>query len=328
MQDDRVDMKRTAIAHPIQGLIKYHGLKDELLKIPFHDSISVCTEPTSTRTTVEFGTDFKKDEVMVDDQLLDGREKERVELVLEKVRQLAGSNEGCKVVSVNDFRSNVGLGASASGFAALAVAASAALELKLSIRELSSLARLGAGSASRSVTGGFSRWYGGTGHDDSYSAPLASDSELPMGIVVAVIPAYKQTLDIHKDAVTSPFFHSRLAYIHEALAQMETAIRERNVPRIGMLAERDTLILHGITMTGEDEAMLWRPETLKVMAEVRRMRDDGVPAYFSIDTGATVYINTLPDKVGLVEGHIKDLGIETLRCGVGGKAELLSDHLF
>jgi len=323
-----LDMKRTAIAHPIQGLIKYHGLKDELLKIPFHDSISVCTEPTSTRTTVEFGTDYQKDEVKVDGRVLEGREKERVELVLEKVRQLAGSNEGCKVVSVNDFRSNVGLGASASGFAALALAAAAALDLKLSIRELSSLARLGAGSASRSVTGGFSRWYGGTEHEDSYSAPLASDMDLPMGIVVAVIPAYKQTLDIHKDAVTSPFFHSRLAYIHEALAQMETAIRNRDVPRIGMLAERDTLILHGITMTGEDEAMLWRPETLKVMAEVRRMRDEEIPAYFSIDTGATVYINTLPEKVGEVEGHIKDLGIETLRCGVGGKAELLTDDLF
>lgn len=321
-------MKATAVAHPIQGLIKYHGLRDERLKLPFHDSISVCTAPTSTNTTVETGTDHKEDIVTVDGKALEGRERERVLQVLDEARRMAGSEERCRVVSVNDFPSNVGLGASASGFAALAVAAAGALGLKLELRRLSTLARLGAGSASRSVTGGFSRWHMGTGHEDSYSVQLASADRMDMGIVVALIPAYKQTLDIHKDCVTSPFFHSRLAYVHGALADMEAAIRRGDMDRIGMLAERDTLVLHGITMTGEDEAMLWRPDTLKVMAEVRRMRDDGVPAYFSIDTGATVYINTHPDKVGLVEGHIKDLGIETIRCGIGGKATLVNNHLF
>jgi phosphomevalonate decarboxylase len=232
------------------------------------------------------------------------------------------------VVSNNNFMSNIGLGASASGFAALAVAAAAAAQIKLSPKELSTVARLGAGSASRSVTGGFSRWFMGTGHDDSYAVPLASEEELPMGIIVALIPKYKQTLDMHRDAVTSPFFHARLAYVHDALAAMEAAIRARDIEAIGALAERDTLILHGITMTGEGEAMLWKPETLKVMAEVRRLRDEDIPVHFSIDTGATVYINTLPAKVGEVEGYIKDLGIETIRCGVGGKAQLVNGHLF
>jgi phosphomevalonate decarboxylase len=168
----------------------------------------------------------------------------------------------------------------------------------------------------------------GTGHEDSFAVPLASETELSMGIVVALIPKYKQTLDMHKDAVTSPFFHSRLAYVHDALANMEAAIRAKDIERIGALAERDTLILHGITMTGEGETMLWKPETLRVMAEVRRLRDECIPAYFSIDTGATVYVNTLPDKIGVVEGYIKDLGIETIRCGVGGKAQVVGEHLF
>jgi phosphomevalonate decarboxylase len=46
-------MKATAIAHPIQGLVKYHGLKDAKLRIPFHDSISVCMQALCTTTTVE-----------------------------------------------------------------------------------------------------------------------------------------------------------------------------------------------------------------------------------------------------------------------------------
>jgi phosphomevalonate decarboxylase len=321
-------MKATAIAYPIQGLIKYHGLKDELLKLPYHDSISVCTSPTATTTTVEFGSDYKNDIVKVNERFLEARELDRCTLVLDEVRKLSNSNMKAMVVSNNNFMSNIGLGASASGFAALAVAAAAAAQIKLSPKELSTVARLGAGSASRSVTGGFSRWFMGTGHDDSYAVPLASEEELPMGIIVALIPKYKQTLDMHRDAVTSPFFHARLAYVHDALAAMEAAIRARDIEAIGALAERDTLILHGITMTGEGEAMLWKPETLKVMAEVRRLRDEDIPVHFSIDTGATVYINTLPAKVGEVEGYIKDLGIETIRCGVGGKAQLVNGHLF
>jgi len=58
-------MKATAIAYPIQGLIKYHGLRDEGLKLPYHDSISVCTSPTATTTTVEFGSDHKTDSIKV-----------------------------------------------------------------------------------------------------------------------------------------------------------------------------------------------------------------------------------------------------------------------
>jgi phosphomevalonate decarboxylase len=79
-------MKATAIAYPIQGLIKYHGLKDELLKLPYHDSISVCTSPTATTTTVEFGSDYKNDIVKVNERFLEARELDRCTLVLDEVR--------------------------------------------------------------------------------------------------------------------------------------------------------------------------------------------------------------------------------------------------
>ena len=47
--------KATAIAHTMQGLLKYHGLKNHELRIPFHDSISVNLDALYTKTTVEFG---------------------------------------------------------------------------------------------------------------------------------------------------------------------------------------------------------------------------------------------------------------------------------
>lgn len=319
-------MKGSAIAHPIEGLIKYHGLKDETLRIPFHDSISVATSPTASHTTVEFGR-FKKDTASVDGRQLADRELERVVFVVDEVRRRSGLDLKFRMVSKNNFMSNVGLGASASGFAALAVAASKAAGLKLSLEKMSVIARRGAGSATRSVTGGFSRWKAGFEDEESYSYQIASE-DLQMGIVVALIPAFKFTENAHKAVLTSPFFHSRLAFVHGALAEMENAIRKRNIEKIGILAERDSLILHGITMTSIDEMMLWRPETVKVILEVKKMRSEGLPAFFSIDTGATVYVNTKPKHVQEIEGRIKDLGIETIRCGVGGCAKSTQKHLF
>lgn len=319
-------MKGSATAHPIQGLIKYHGLKDESLRIPFHDSISVATTPTVSHTTVEFGR-FKRDAAAVDGKTLAGRELERVVAVVDEVRRRSGVEAKFKMVSKNSFPSNVGLGASASGFAALAVASCKAAGLKLSLEEMSVIARRGAGSATRSVTGAFSRWRAGHEDEESYSYQIESDS-FQMGIVIALIPAFKYTDTAHKAVLGSPFFHSRLAYVHGALAEMENAIRRHDVEKIGILAERDSLILHGITMTGLDEMILWRPETVKVILEVRKMREEGLPAFFSIDTGATVYVNTKPKHAKEVERRIKALGVESMVCGVGGSAGTTTKHLF
>lgn len=319
-------MKSSAVAHPIQGLIKYHGLKDEALRLPFHDSISVCTAPLLTHTTIEFG-DFPENEVVIDGNLVMGRELERAGLVIDTVRMQADIEGNFKMHSENSFPSNVGLGASSSGFAALAVAASSAAGLELEMQEISKFARLGAGSAARAVTGAFSRWKKGLSDSDSYSYQLATE-ELQMGILIALIPAYKSTEDAHREVKSSPYFQSRLAEMPRMLDEMELAIREGDVGKICQLAERDTLLLHGITMTGVGEMLLWRPETLSVIMKVRTMREEGVPAFFSIDTGATVYVNTFSDRVAEVKEHLDGLGIEIIECSVGGRAKVVDEHLF
>ena len=319
-------MKASAIAYPIQGLIKYHGLKDEKLRLPYHDSISVCTAPIHTLTTVEFG--HRQDMAEFDGQPAKGRDLERILAVVEPLRALAKEASGFKMVSENTFQSNIGLGASASGFAALAVATAAALGLDLSLEQISRYARRGAGSASRAVTGGFSRWYAGRSDEESYSHVLASPEQLDMGIVCALIPAKKSTDAAHKEIASSPFFKARLEYVEDALDKMERAIYARDIDRICALAETDTLLLHSITMTAIDELVLWRPETVKVIMEVKAMRQEGIACYFSIDTGATVYINSRLEDRQQVERRIQALGLETIACSVGGESRRVDDHLF
>jgi len=318
-------VKATAVAHPIQGLIKYHGLVDERLRLPFHDSISVCTAPLTSRTTIEFG-DFPEDAAKVDGKPVRSHDMERILTVVDPVRVKAKLRANFRMESVNDFPSNVGLGASASGFAALAWAACTAAGLSLPAKDISRIARRGAGSASRAVAGGFARWKSGVSDEDSYAYQLRED--LPMGIVVALVSAYKETESAHREAPSSPFFQARLAEMPKMLAGMEVAIREGDLGQVMMLAERDTMLLHGITMTGSSEMMLWRPETIKVILAVKRMREEGVPAFYSIDTGATVYVNTFPERVEEVDTRIRALGVETIRCSVGGAARSVDAPLF
>ncbi len=319
-------MKASAVAHPIQGLIKYHGLADPVLRLPFHDSISVCTAPLSTHTTLEFG-ESPQDAATIDGRDVNARDMERIRAVVDAVRARASIHDPFRMASVNDFLSNIGMGASASGFAALAVAAAHAAGLALSPEEISRFARRGAGSATRSVTGGFSKWKMGLTDEDSYAVQLAGE-DLRMAMIVALVPAFKQTDDAHREAPTSPFFHARLAEMPRLIAEMELAIRKRDIGAICALAERDTLMLHGITMTGASELVLWQPDTLRVILAVRQMREAGIPAFFSIDTGATVYVNTVPDRSEEVRQRVENLGFRTIPCVVGGPAEVTKDHLF
>ena len=210
---------------------------------------------------------------------------------------------------------------------ALALSACRAVGLPADLQEVSRMARRGAGSATRSVTGAFSKWKMGVSDEDSYAVQLA-DEDLQMDMVVALIPAFKQTEDAHREALTSPFFHARLAEMPRLIAEMELAIRKRDIGAICALAERDTLMLHGITMTGSAEMVLWQPETLRVILAVRKMRDAGIPAFFSIDTGATVYVNTLPGRGPEVRERIEELGIRTIPCTVGGAARIVEEPLF
>ena len=321
-------MKATARAHPIQGIVKYHGLRDEERRLPYHDSISVCTAPSATVTTVAFEADRGEDAYVVDCEDVSGRGAERIRAVVDAVRERAGIDDAVRLVSENSFPTNVGLGSSSSGFAAAAMALVAAADLDLSRPEVSTIARLGSTSAARSVTGGFSILRAGLNDDDCRSRRIegegARDLEADLRVVVGLVPAYKETESAHAEAADSPMFEARLAHVHGQLAEGLDAIRAGDFDRTFELAEHDSLSLAATTMTGPAGWVYWQPETLAIFEVVRDLRDSGVPVYFSTDTGATVYVNTTAEHAARVEDAIAGLGVETSVWGVGGPAEVLA----
>jgi phosphomevalonate decarboxylase len=106
---------------------------------------------------------------------------------------------------------------------------------------------------------------------------------------------------------------------------MTDALRAGSFDRIFEFAEHDSLSLTATTMTGPAGWVYWQPETIAVFNAVRELREEGVPVYFSTDTGATVYVNTRESAVDRVEAAVADCGVETHRWRVGGPAEVLGE---
>jgi phosphomevalonate decarboxylase len=318
-------MRATARAHPIQGLVKYHGMRDEQRRQPYHDSISVCTAPTATTTTVAFEADREADSYVVDGEPVEGRGAERIRAVVDHVRELAEVDHRVRFVSENSFPTNIGFGSSASGFAAAATALVAAAGLDLSRPAISAVARRGSASAARAVTGGFSHLHNGLDDADCRSERIETDLEDDLRVVAAEIPAYKETEEAHKEAADSHMFEARMAHIHEQIAEMRRSLRAAEFEAVFGLAEHDSLSLAATTMTGPSGWVYWQPESLAVFETVRELRETGVPVYFSTDTGASVYVNTTADHVDHVEDAIAELGVDTNVWEVGGPAAVLDE---
>ena len=324
-------MKATATAHPIQGLVKYHGMRDPELRFPYHDSISVCTAPSRTTTTVEWQPDAG-DDYVVDGETVEGRGAERVGMVADHVREVAGFDHGLRVVSENSFPSNVGFGSSSSGFAALAVALVEAAGLEMTLPEMSAVARRGSSSAARAVTGAYSYLSAGLNDEDCRSVRMETgasegfDPEEDLRVVTALVPAYKETEAAHEEAEASHMFDARMAHVHEQLQRMRDALRRGSFHDAFELAEHDSLSLTATTMTGPAGWVYWQPETIAVFDAVRELREEeDVPVYFSTDTGASVYVNTTADAADRVEERIAEVGVDTEVWEVGGPAEVLPE---
>jgi phosphomevalonate decarboxylase len=319
-------MKATAKAHPIQGLVKYHGMRDAELRLPYHDSISVCTAPSHTRTTVEFEPDASEDTYVIGGEEVTGRGAERIDAVVDHVRTLADFDHAVRLESENSFPSNIGFGSSSSGFAAAAMALAEAAGLEMTRPEISTIARRGSSSAARAVTGAFSHLYSGMNDEDCRSERIESELEDDLRIVAAHVPAYKETEQAHEEAAESHMFQARMAHVHHQLDEMRDALHAADFDRAFELAEHDSLSLTATTMTGPAGWVYWQPKTIAVFNAVRELREEAeIPVYFSTDTGASVYVNTTAEHADRVEDAVAACDVDTDVWSVGGPAEVLDE---
>jgi diphosphomevalonate decarboxylase len=289
----------TAVAGTNIALVKYWGKRDVALNLPATGSLSLTLDRLGTRTTVAFD-DGARDRLILDGAPAGDAETARVSAFLDRVRARAEITRWARVTSDNSVPTAAGLASSASGFAALALAATRAAGLALPPPELSALARVGSGSAARSIFGGFVEMARGERPDgtDAVARPLSEQGDEEVGwdlrMVVAITAsgpkAMGSTAAMTHTARTSPFHDAWIASVPGDLAAARAAIAARDLPALGAVAERSALRMHASAMAADPAIIYWNPATLAAIAGVRALRERGTPAFFTIDAGPHVKV--------------------------------------
>ncbi len=352
-----IAMKASARAGANIAFVKYWGQADPELNLPLNNSLSMTLDNAFTLTTVEFRPDLAVDSFALDGEPAGEAACRRVTAQLDRLRAFAAARASAarasaaagpgtarapgtepadwraRVESHNSFPTGAGIASSASGFAALTMAAAAGLGLDLTLRELSGLARRASGSACRSLHGGYVEWLAGSSDADSYAVQVAPPEHWRLMDAVAVVSGETKEVPSeagHRLASTSPFLGARLATLPGALTACRAAIVARDLVALGEVAEADALSLHAVALTSRPSVWYWNCGTQAVVEAVRAWRREGLPAYFTIDAGPNVHILTLPEHLPAVRARLAALEAvkEVIVCGPGPGATLVDEHLF
>ena len=321
-------MRAVAVAHPNVALVKYWGKRARAGNLPATGSLSLVLGGLATETSVRFDPALHGDRV-----LLDGHEEPettaRVKACLDQLRREAGITAGAIVESRNDFPTGAGLASSASGFAALVTAGAGALGLRLTSQRLAEIARLGSGSAPRSLLGGVVLL---TNRDaTTVCEQIAAPADWPLEIVVAVTTtgpkATSSRVGMELSEQTSPYYDAWVQTHAGDLAAGLAAVRSRDFTALAEIAEHNCLKMHAVMLTTRPALVYWTPATLACLHRIAALRRDGVPVFFTIDAGPQVKAVCLPSRTDEVAAALAAVPgvLRVMRSPLGEGARLRVD---
>ncbi|MEP6985221.1 MAG: diphosphomevalonate decarboxylase [Chloroflexota bacterium] len=321
--------KATARAHANIAFIKYWGNRNEDLRLPENSSLSMNLDGLFTETTVIWDDTQLVDQLILNGQSQEGQPFLRVAKHLKELRQYVPSlPQHATVISRNNFPMGAGIASSASSFAALTVAAIGAAGITLPEHELSSLARLGSGSASRSIPTGFAEWHQGEDHESSYAESIASPDHWDLvDVIVVVSDSHKKvgSTEGHQSAHTSDLQPGRLMHVNERLEVCKSALLNRDFLTFAEVVEEDSNLMHSVMMTSRPPLFYWQPASIGVMQEVKHWRKEGLQVCYTLDAGPNVHCICIRKDVPQVIDRLKTLsGILDIRvAGAGSGAHLI-----
>jgi len=309
----------TAIAHPNIAFIKYWGNRDDALRLPLNGSISMNLSGMETRTTVQFDQALVQDHFELNGETHLGLSLQRVSDFLDQVRRLAISNHFARVSSSNNFPTGAGIASSASAFAALALAASKAAGLDLNQKDLSRLARLGSGSACRSIPDGFVEWLPGDNDASSYAVSIAPKDHWDLVNAIAVVSQGHKPVGSsagHKLAHTSPLNAQRVLDAPERIRNCREALLGRDFARFAEVVEFDSNYMHAVMRTSNPPLVYWEPATEVLLWQVWQWRKEGHAVCATVDAGPNVHVLALKSELEWLQKALLELpGVEKVLVG-------------
>jgi diphosphomevalonate decarboxylase len=303
------------------ALIKYWGKAPARTpndaNLPACPSLSLTLDGLGTETMARFAPDASDDTVVLDGEQLAGAGLDRMRPVLDRVRELADVAAPFHVDTTNSVPTAAGLASSASGAAALAAATARCAGLDLSGGPLSAIARLGSGSGSRSVFGGWVAW------DGPEARPLHPPEHWDVAIVVALVSAERKKIPsraaMRSTAATSPLYAPWVETAQAAFDDAVVAVRDRDLEALVAAMEISTMRMHASGMGAVPPILYWKPASLAVIHRVQALREGGVLCGWTMDAGPNVKVlcrASDAEAVAAALGQIEGVG-STLVCRPG-----------
>lgn len=315
-------MQAQARAQPNIALIKYWGKRDLERNLPAVGSISLTLADLYTEMSVAVDSSLQQDTLAVNGDA----SRTMLARVSACVDQVAGADRPpVRIVSRSNFPIAAGLASSASAFAALVLAADAAFGMDRNPHELANLAGRASGSAARSLLGGFVEL---TNRDDEIEVnSLLGPEEWPLRVVVAITaPGPKpvssgDAMEISRR--TSPFYDRWIEQQSEDLGEARAAIRDRDLQRLGDIAEHNCLKMHSVMWGSRPPLTYWNSATVACMQTVRDLQAAGSAVFFTIDAGPQLKAICTAECAPAVRdalaatGGVKDVMVSGIGAGAG-----------
>ncbi|MFP8965968.1 diphosphomevalonate decarboxylase [Pokkaliibacter sp. CJK22405] len=271
------------------ALCKYWGKRDPALNLPVNSSLSISLGSlgTSTRVTV---IDSDQDQVVLNGQVqaADSAFVRKCSAFVDHFRQIEPVR--VRIETENNIPTAAGLASSASGFAALTLALAKLYGYELVGPALSRIARMGSGSASRSLYQGFAEWEMGAKDNGSDSQAIALSQQWPsLRVGVLEVTRDAKTVDsrsgMNRTTQTSHLYSAWPQQAKENLLTLKAAIAEQDIHQLGATAEQNALSMHATMVSSWPPLLYWQPDSVKLMHQVWQCRESGVPVYFTMDAG-------------------------------------------
>jgi diphosphomevalonate decarboxylase len=333
-------LKATAAANANIAIIKYWGRRDDRLRIPTNDSISfTMDERLQSTTTVEWVPGAKADSLSLDGSPAKENERARVSAFLDIVRGMMGKPMHADVSSKNTFPRAAGLASSASGFAALAAAATKAAGIRMEGERLSALARLGSGSASRSVFGGAVEWLAGVRKDgkDCFAIQLSPAKRWKdLRNIIAITNPHEKRISstdaMERTVRTSGMFKARLSSVKMRLDTVRDAIKRCDFESMAQTIMQESDSMHACMLDSWPPITYLNGASLEIMhrtLELNQSYGEPVAAY-TFDAGPNAHIYTTSKHEDEVRKMLSGIdGIQdVLVCRVGEGVRYPRGHLF
>jgi len=304
----------TAFAPSNIALCKYWGKRDPQLNLPLNSSLSISLGSLGTKTTLSACTK-QKDEIWLNGTVQDTNSifAKRISEFLDLFREHL-NNSFFTVRTENNIPTAAGLASSASGFAALVLALNDWAGWNLSRRDLSMLARLGSGSATRSIFTGFVQWHAGHQADgmDSFAEPI--DVVWPdFRIGILTISDQKKAVGsregMNRTTNTSTLYKAWPSQVENDLKKLHKALRHRDFTRLGTTAEHNALAMHATMLAACPPLLYFQPETIKQIHRIHQLRTDGLALYFTIDAGPNLKLLFQKEQQSAVQSAFPELTV-------------------